>query len=62
MSALKIHFLTIITFLNCRVDEFAETFVNTIEKAKNGSVWMIDGGESKEIEYKNPWFDNQIKE
>ncbi|XP_037029482.1 alcohol dehydrogenase 1-like [Bradysia coprophila] len=40
------------------VAEFAAAFLEVIREAKNGTVWLIDGGKYKEIEYKNHWFDN----
>lgn len=41
-----------------RVAEFAAAFIEVLRTAKNGTVWLIDGGKHKEIEYKNHWFDN----
>ncbi|KAJ6639810.1 Alcohol dehydrogenase 1 [Pseudolycoriella hygida] len=42
-------------------DEFAAAFIEVIQQEKNGAVWLIDGGEYKEIEYKNHWLDNSKK-
>lgn len=36
-------------------EKCAENLVETLSKAKNGSVWMLDLGEVKEMEFKVLW-------
>lgn len=37
------------------VVEFSRSFLDVLEIERNGSVWLIDGGEYKEIDIPGHW-------
>lgn len=43
------------------VAEFVDALETVINIDKNGSVWLIDGGQFKEIKCKNHWFDSETE-